>query len=145
VDYAHTPDALKNVLHTINSIRTNNESLITVVGCGGDRDAEKRPKMGRISASLSTQVIFTSDNPRSEDPQLIIDQMEKGVEPQDYKKTLSVVDRKQAIKAACKMANPNDIILIAGKGHEDYQEINGQRTHFNDFEIVTELLNEVES
>jgi UDP-N-acetylmuramoyl-L-alanyl-D-glutamate--2,6-diaminopimelate ligase len=140
VDYAHTPDALKNVLQTINSIRTNNESLITVVGCGGDRDADKRPKMGQIAASLSSQVVFTSDNPRSEDPQSIIDQMEKGVEPQDYKKTLSVVDRKQAINAACKMAQPNDIILIAGKGHEDYQEIKGVRTHFNDFEIVTQLL-----
>ena len=142
VDYAHTPDALKNVLQTINSIRTNNEELITVVGCGGDRDAEKRPKMGKISAALSTQVIFTSDNPRSEDPQFIIDQMEAGVEPQDYKKTLTVVDRKQAIKVACKMANPNDIILIAGKGHEDYQEVNGVRTHFNDFEIVSQVLND---
>ena len=143
VDYAHTPDALKNVLQTINTIRTNNEALITVVGCGGDRDSDKRPKMGQISASLSTQVIFTSDNPRSEDPQSIIDQMENGVEPQDYKKTLSIVDRKQAIKAACKMASPNDIILIAGKGHEDYQEINGVRSHFDDFEIVNQLLNEL--
>lgn len=145
VDYAHTPDALKNVLETINTIRTKNESLITVVGCGGDRDAEKRPKMGRIAAGLSTQVIFTSDNPRTEDPQVIIDHMEAGVEPQDYKKTLSIIDRKQAIKVACKMAKTNDIILIAGKGHEDYQEINGERSHFNDFEIVTDLLNEVKN
>jgi UDP-N-acetylmuramoyl-L-alanyl-D-glutamate--2,6-diaminopimelate ligase len=145
VDYAHTPDALKNVLETINAIRTKNESLITVVGCGGDRDAEKRPKMGQIAAALSSQVIFTSDNPRSEDPQTIIDQMEAGVEPQDYKKLLSIVDRKQAIRAACKMAQPNDIILIAGKGHEDYQEINGVRSHFDDFELVGVFLNELKN
>ena len=142
VDYAHTPDALKNVLQTINAIRTSNESLITVVGCGGNRDTGKRPKMGQIAADLSTQVIFTSDNPRAEDPQEIIDQMEAGVAPQDYRKTLSIVDRKQAIKAACKMAKTNDIILIAGKGHEDYQEVNGIRTHFNDFEIVKDFLNQ---
>jgi len=145
VDYAHTPDALKNVLETINAIRTKNESLITVVGCGGDRDAEKRPKMGQLAASLSSQVIFTSDNPRTEDPQSIIDQMEAGVEPQDFKKILSVVDRKQAIKAACQMARSHDIILIAGKGHEDYQEINGVCTHFNDFELVGQFLNEIKN
>jgi UDP-N-acetylmuramoyl-L-alanyl-D-glutamate--2,6-diaminopimelate ligase len=116
-----------------------------VVGCGGDRDAEKRPKMGQIAAALSSQVIFTSDNPRSEDPQTIIDQMEAGVEPQDYKKLLSIVDRKQAIRAACKMAQPNDIILIAGKGHEDYQEINGVRSHFDDFELVGVFLNELKN
>jgi UDP-N-acetylmuramoyl-L-alanyl-D-glutamate--2,6-diaminopimelate ligase len=142
VDYAHTPDALQNVLQTINAIRTQNESLITVVGCGGDRDAQKRPEMGKIAASLSSQVIFTSDNPRTEDPKKIIDQMEAGVEPQDYKKILAITDREQAIKTACKMANPNDIILIAGKGHEDYQEINGVRTHFNDFEKVSQLLSD---
>jgi UDP-N-acetylmuramoyl-L-alanyl-D-glutamate--2,6-diaminopimelate ligase len=140
VDYAHTPDALQNVLQTINAIRTQNESLITVVGCGGDRDAQKRPEMGRIAATLSSQVIFTSDNPRTEDPKKIIGQMEEGVEPQDYKKILSITDREQAIKTACKMANPNDIILIAGKGHEDYQEINGVRSHFNDFEKVSQFL-----
>lgn len=142
VDYAHTPDALRNVLQTINAIRTQNEALITVVGCGGDRDAEKRPQMGQIAAALSTQVIFTSDNPRTEDPQFIIDQMEEGVEPQDYKKVLSIVDREQAIKTACRMAQSNDIILIAGKGHEDYQEINGVRSHFNDFEKVNAFLND---
>jgi UDP-N-acetylmuramoyl-L-alanyl-D-glutamate--2,6-diaminopimelate ligase len=141
VDYAHSPDALKNVLETINSIRTGNEELITVVGCGGDRDVQKRPKMGNIAASLSTKVIFTSDNPRSENPQSIIDQIETGVPPEHYKKTVSVSDRKQAIKIACQMAQKNDIILVAGKGHENYQEINGERFDFDDFEIVNELLN----
>jgi len=141
VDYAHTPDALKNVLQTVNSIRTGNEELITVVGCGGDRDAEKRPKMGAIAASLSTKVIFTSDNPRSENPESIIEQIEAGVSPEHFKRTLSITDRKQAIKTACQMANRNDIILIAGKGHETYQEINGERFDFDDFKIVNEFIN----
>jgi len=140
VDYAHTPDALKNVLQTINNIRTGNEQLITVVGCGGDRDVTKRPKMGNIASTLSTKAIFTSDNPRSEDPLTIIEAIEKGVEPQNYKKTLSITDRKQAIKTACQMANENDIILIAGKGHETYQEINGKRTDFDDYKIAKEIL-----
>ncbi|WP_103072410.1 UDP-N-acetylmuramoyl-L-alanyl-D-glutamate--2,6-diaminopimelate ligase [Aquimarina sediminis] len=140
VDYAHTPDALKNVLETINDIRTNNETLITVVGCGGDRDKMKRPVMGNIAAKLSNKAIFTSDNPRTEDPDQIIEDIEKGVEPLDYKKTLSITDRKQAIKTACQLANKDDIILIAGKGHETYQEINGERFDFNDFEIVKEEL-----
>jgi UDP-N-acetylmuramoyl-L-alanyl-D-glutamate--2,6-diaminopimelate ligase len=140
VDYAHTPDALKNVLETINSIRTGNEELITVVGCGGDRDTQKRPKMGNIAASLSTKVIFTSDNPRSEDPDTIIAQIEAGVPPEHYKKTVSISDRKQAIKMACQIAHDNDIILIAGKGHETYQEINGERFDFDDFKTVQELL-----
>jgi UDP-N-acetylmuramoyl-L-alanyl-D-glutamate--2,6-diaminopimelate ligase len=140
VDYAHTPDALKNVLQTINSIRTGNEELITVVGCGGDRDAEKRPKMGNIAASLSTKVIFTSDNPRSEDPESIIEQIEAGVPPEHFKRTLSITDRKQAIKTACQLANQNDIILVAGKGHETYQEIKGERFEFNDLEIVNEYI-----
>ncbi len=140
VDYAHTPDALKNVLQTINSIRTGNETLITVVGCGGDRDIEKRPNMAHIASSLSTKAIFTSDNPRNEDPQRIIEDMEKGVEPQNYKKTLSITDRKQAIRTACQMANPEDIILIAGKGHETYQEIRGERIDFDDMEVVKECL-----
>ena len=143
VDYAHTPDALKNVLETINDIRTKNEELITVVGCGGDRDRTKRPKMGKISAALSTKVMSTSDNPRSEDPEAIIEEIEKGVEPLDYKKTLSVTSRKQAIKTACQMASENDIILIAGKGHETYQEVKGERTDFDDFKIVKELLTEL--
>ena len=144
VDYAHTPDALKNVLETINSIRTKNEELITVVGCGGDRDATKRPKMGHIASALSTKVIFTSDNPRTEVAETIIQAIEKGVEPQNYKKFLSIVDRKQAIKTACQLANAGDIILIAGKGHETYQEINGERSDFNDFKIVGELLKQLE-
>lgn len=144
VDYAHTPDALKNVLETINSIRTKNEELITVVGCGGDRDKTKRPVMGNIASALSTKVIFTSDNPRTEDPDKIIEEVEQGVEPQNFKKTMAVVNRKQAIKAACQMAQPNDIILIAGKGHETYQEINGKRIDFDDFKIVSEFLRQME-
>jgi UDP-N-acetylmuramoyl-L-alanyl-D-glutamate--2,6-diaminopimelate ligase len=144
VDYAHTPDALKNVLETINSIRTNNEELITVVGCGGDRDTTKRPKMGHIASALSTKVIFTSDNPRSEVPEAIIEDIEKGVEPQNFKKTISIIDRKQAIKTACQMAQPNDIILIAGKGHETYQEIKGQRFDFDDYKIVQDFLKQLQ-
>lgn len=144
VDYAHTPDALKNVLETINSIRTNNEELITVVGCGGDRDKTKRPKMGHIASALSTKVIFTSDNPRSEVPETIIEDIEKGVEPQNFKKTISIVDRKQAIKTACQLASPNDIILIAGKGHETYQEIKGERLDFDDYKIVEEFLKQLQ-
>ena len=143
VDYAHTPDALKNVLETINSIRTKNEELITVVGCGGDRDTTKRPKMGHIASVLSTKVIFTSDNPRSEEPETILKEIEKGVAPQNYKKTLTITDRLQAIKTACQMAQPNDIILIAGKGHETYQEIKGKRFDFDDFKIVQEVLNQL--
>ena len=140
VDYAHTPDALENVLKTIEDIRTRNEQLITVVGCGGDRDKTKRPVMAHIASSMSNQAIFTSDNPRSEEPESIIEDMEKGVEPQNYKKTVAVVDRKQAIKIACQLARPNDIILIAGKGHETYQEIKGVRHHFDDMETVKEIL-----
>ena len=144
VDYAHTPDALENVLQTIEDIRTKNEQLITVVGCGGDRDTSKRPIMAEIAASLSDKAIFTADNPRTEDPEVIIQEMEKGVAPQHYKKTLSILDRKQAIKTACQLANPNDIILIAGKGHETYQEIQGVRYDFDDLKIVTELLQQLQ-
>ncbi len=143
VDYAHTPDALENVLKTINDIRTKNEQLITVVGCGGDRDKTKRPIMANIASILSDKVIITSDNPRTEKPEDIIAEMEKGVEPQNYKKTVSILDRKQAIKAACQLAQPNDIILIAGKGHETYQEIDGIRHDFDDMQIVKELLNQL--
>lgn len=143
VDYAHTPDALENVLKTINEIRTKNETLVTVVGCGGDRDKTKRPEMAQIASELSNKVIFTSDNPRSEDPQTIIDEMEKGVEPQNFKKTLSILDRKQAIKTACQMAQPRDIVLIAGKGHETYQEIKGVRHDFDDMKVVKEFLNQL--
>jgi UDP-N-acetylmuramoyl-L-alanyl-D-glutamate--2,6-diaminopimelate ligase len=140
IDYAHTPDALKNVLETIRDISTGNEQIITVVGCGGDRDKAKRPIMGRLASQLSTQVIFTSDNPRSEDPQIILNEVEAGVEPQNLKKTISILDREQAIKTATKLAKKGDIILIAGKGHETYQEIKGQRSHFDDYEKITQLL-----
>nr|WP_314838191.1 UDP-N-acetylmuramoyl-L-alanyl-D-glutamate--2,6-diaminopimelate ligase [uncultured Flavobacterium sp.] len=143
VDYAHTPDALENVLKTINTIRTQNEQLITVVGCGGDRDKAKRPVMADIAASLSDKAIFTSDNPRSEDPLEIISEMEKGVAPHHFKKTISITDRMQAIKTACQLAQSNDILLIAGKGHETYQEINGVRHDFDDMKIVKELLEQL--
>ena len=143
VDYAHTPDALENVLKTINDIRTNNEQLITVVGCGGDRDKTKRPIMANIASTMSNKVIITSDNPRTEDPIVIIADMEEGVQPQNQRKTLSIVDRKQAIKTACQLASQNDIILIAGKGHETYQEINGVRHDFDDMEIVKEILEQL--
>ncbi|MGC1633329.1 MAG: UDP-N-acetylmuramoyl-L-alanyl-D-glutamate--2,6-diaminopimelate ligase [Gelidibacter sp.] len=143
VDYAHTPDALQNVLETINSIRTKNEELITVVGCGGDRDKTKRPKMGHIASALSTKVIFTSDNPRNEVPETIIEDIEKGVEPQNFKKTVSITNRKQAIKTACQMAQPNDIILIAGKGHETYQEVKGVKSDFDDYKIVQDFLKQL--
>lgn len=140
VDYAHTPDALANVIDTINSIRTNNEQLITVVGCGGNRDKTKRPEMGKIASDLSNKVIFTSDNPRFEEPAAILEDIEAGVEPQHKMKTVVVEDRKQAIKLACQQASSGDIILIAGKGHETYQEIKGVRSHFSDLEIVKEFL-----
>lgn len=140
VDYAHTPDALKNVLETVNDIRTKNEELITIVGAGGDRDKSKRPKMGHIASALSTKVVITSDNPRTENPETIIEEIEAGVEPQNFKKILSITDRKQAIKTACQLATTGDIILIAGKGHETYQEINGERFDFNDYAIVEETL-----
>jgi UDP-N-acetylmuramoyl-L-alanyl-D-glutamate--2,6-diaminopimelate ligase len=143
VDYAHTPDALKNVLETINSIRTKNENLITVVGCGGNRDKTKRPKMGKIASQLSDQVIFTSDNPRFEDPRKIIEDIEAGVELHHLQKVLNITDRKEAIKTACKLSKPKDIILIAGKGHETYQEVKGVRTDFDDMEIVKSFLNQL--
>ena len=139
VDYAHTPDALDNVLNTIESIRTKNEQLITVVGCGGDRDKTKRPEMADIASEKSNVAIFTSDNPRTEDAEEILREMEVGVKPQFYNRTLKITDRKEAIKTALKMAKPNDIVLIAGKGHETYQEINGVRTHFSDVEVASEL------
>ncbi|WP_091895082.1 UDP-N-acetylmuramoyl-L-alanyl-D-glutamate--2,6-diaminopimelate ligase [Polaribacter sp. KT25b] len=143
IDYAHTPDALKNVLETINDIRTGNEKVITVVGCGGDRDKTKRPKMAHIASQLSSQAIFTSDNPRTENAQTILDEMETGVFAENYRKTLTVLDRRQAIKTACKLSEIGDIILIAGKGHENYQEINGIRSHFDDLEEVTNCFNQL--
>lgn len=143
VDYAHTPDALKNVLETLNSIRTKNENLITVVGCGGNRDKDKRPKMAHIASAMSTKVIFTSDNPRDEDPKLILDHMAAGVAPQNFNKTLTVLDRKQAIRVACQLAEAKDIILVAGKGHETYQEIDGIKQEFNDYLITEEILTQL--
>jgi UDP-N-acetylmuramoyl-L-alanyl-D-glutamate--2,6-diaminopimelate ligase len=143
VDYAHTPDALENVLKTIQDIRTKNEKLITVVGCGGNRDTTKRPIMANIASTESTHCVLTSDNPRFEDPQIIIEAMESGVEPQNTRKVLSILDRKQAIKTACQLADSKDIILIAGKGHENYQEIKGVKHHFDDMEIVKELLHQL--
>lgn len=139
IDYAHTPDALENVLSTINQIRSLNEQLITVVGCGGNRDATKRPEMADVASELSTKVIFTSDNPRNEDPETILDEMQKGVKPLHYKKTLRISDRREAIKTAVSFAQKNDIILIAGKGHENYQEIKGVKHHFDDKETVLEI------
>ncbi|MDR0801640.1 UDP-N-acetylmuramoyl-L-alanyl-D-glutamate--2,6-diaminopimelate ligase [Fluviicola sp.] len=136
VDYAHTPDALENVLLTIENIRTRNEQVITVVGCGGDRDALKRPEMARIACELSDKVILTSDNPRTEDPAEILKQMETGVGAHQTMKVLSILDRDQAIKTAVSLAQPKDIILIAGKGHEKYQEINGVKYPFDDFDVV---------
>ncbi|MDF1676138.1 MAG: UDP-N-acetylmuramoyl-L-alanyl-D-glutamate--2,6-diaminopimelate ligase [Vicingaceae bacterium] len=140
VDYAHTPDALKNVLGTISEIRTNNETVITVVGCGGDRDKAKRPLMAQIACEYSNKVILTSDNPRTENPEHIINDMKAGVEPQHYKKVLSITNREEAIKTACMLAESNDIILVAGKGHEKYQEINGEKFPFDDLEILKKNL-----
>lgn len=139
VDYAHTPDALANVLSTITEIRTKNETLITVVGCGGNRDQAKRPLMAEVAAKHSDKVIFTADNPRDEDPENIIDEMEKGVRPEDYKKTLRISNRKSAIKAACMELQAGDVLLIAGKGHESYQEIKGERLPFDDYATVKEI------
>jgi UDP-N-acetylmuramoyl-L-alanyl-D-glutamate--2,6-diaminopimelate ligase len=139
VDYAHTPDALENILDSINDIRTKNERLITVFGCGGDRDHSKRPEMGNIATKRSTLAIITSDNPRTEDPAVIIKEIEAGVEPQNFSKYTSIPDRREAIKMAIKFAEPKDIILVAGKGHENYQEINGVKHHFDDKEVINEL------
>lgn len=140
VDYAHTPDALKNVLETINDIRNGNEQVITLVGCGGDRDAAKRPVMAAIASEYSSRVILTSDNPRSEDPEEILNQMQKGITSKDTKKTLRITDRREAIKTACSLSNKGDIILIAGKGHEKYQEIKGVKYDFDDMEILKETI-----
>lgn len=141
VDYAHTPDALENLLETINRIRTRNEQLLLVVGCGGNRDAAKRPTMGEIAARLADRVIFTSDNPRDEAPEAIIEAMQKGVSGEHYKKTLAITDRRQAIRAAVQMAMPDDIIVVAGKGHETYQEIAGVKHDFDDCAVLMEQLN----
>ena len=141
VDYAHTPDAVQNVLTTIQNIRKGNEQVITIIGCGGDRDKAKRPLMAQVACDWSDKVILTSDNPRTEKPEDIVADMEKGVSPTNRRKALTIVDRREAIKAACHLAKPGDIILLAGKGHEKYQEINGVRHHFDDKEILLEQLN----
>lgn len=140
VDYSHTPDALENVLDSINEIRTKNERLICVFGCGGDRDKTKRPEMGDIATKKSTLAIITSDNPRTEDPLEIIKEIEAGVQPQNYSKYTSIPDRKEAIKMAIKFAEPKDIVLVAGKGHETYQDIGGVKHHFDDKETIRQLL-----
>ncbi len=139
VDYAHTPDALKNVIETINQIRQPGQELITVVGAGGDRDKTKRPEMAKVSVLGSTRVILTSDNPRSESPQAIIDDMMEGVDFKSRIKVVSITDRKEAIKTAVMLCKRGDIILVAGKGHEDYQEINGVKHHFDDREVINEI------
>ncbi len=142
VDYAHTPDALKNVLSSINAIRTGNEQVITVVGCGGNRDREKRPVMARIACEMSSRIVLTSDNPRNEKPEEILRQMQKGVALQFKRKALSIIDRKEAIKTACSLAHPGDIILLAGKGHEKYQEVAGKKYPFDDKKILRKILND---
>ncbi|RZM26613.1 MAG: UDP-N-acetylmuramoyl-L-alanyl-D-glutamate--2,6-diaminopimelate ligase, partial [Pedobacter sp.] len=141
VDYAHTPDAVQKVLSTVQNIRKGTELVITVIGCGGDRDKTKRPVMAQVACDWSDKVILTSDNPRTEDPQTIIQEMEAGVSPTNKRKTLSITDRKEAIKTACHLAQPGDIIIVAGKGHEKYQEVNGVRHHFDDREILLEQFN----
>jgi len=143
VDYAHTPDALENVLTTIAKLRKGNEQVITVVGCGGDRDKTKRPIMAQVACDLSTKVFFTSDNPRSEDPNDIIKDMEQGLSSSAKRKYINIVDRKEAIKAAVSFAQPGDIILVAGKGHEKYQEIKGIKNDFDDKKILQELFNDL--
>jgi UDP-N-acetylmuramoyl-L-alanyl-D-glutamate--2,6-diaminopimelate ligase len=143
VDYAHTPDAVQNVLSTIANIRKGNEQVITVIGCGGDRDKTKRPVMAQVACDWSDKVILTADNPRTEDPLEILREMEAGVSPSNKRKTLTIADRKEAIKTACHLARKGDIILIAGKGHEKYQEINGVRHHFDDKEVLMEQLNSI--
>jgi len=139
IDYAHTPDALKNVLETINEIRTKNETVFSLIGCGGNRDQEKRPLMGKIASELSDKVLFTSDNPREEDPAKIISDMMSGVAPEHFRKALKITQREEAIAMAHQLAQKGDIVLIAGKGHEAYQEIKGKRFLFNDFEIAQNI------
>ncbi len=141
VDYAHTPDALKNVLQTINDIMSDDQRLIVVVGCGGDRDALKRPVMSKIAAEMCNTLILTSDNPRTEDPERILDDMEAGLNTAQKENALRITDRRQAIKTACTLAKNGDIILVAGKGHEKYQEVNGVRHHFDDKEELNNILN----
>ncbi|MCI5056427.1 MAG: UDP-N-acetylmuramoyl-L-alanyl-D-glutamate--2,6-diaminopimelate ligase [Flavobacteriales bacterium] len=138
VDYAHTPDALKNTIQAINDLKTNDQNLITVIGCGGDRDKTKRPIMGEIAVRQSHKAIFTSDNPRSENPEVILEDMKSGLSKELLAQVIVIQDRKEAIKTACALAGPKDIVLVAGKGHETYQEINGERFHFDDMEVIKE-------
>jgi UDP-N-acetylmuramoyl-L-alanyl-D-glutamate--2,6-diaminopimelate ligase len=144
VDYAHTPDALLNVLATIKKLRKGHEQVITVVGCGGDRDKTKRPVMGEAACEHSDRVIFTSDNPRSEDPEQILRDIENGLKPAARRKYISIVDRKEAIKTAITLAKPEDIVLIAGKGHEKYQEIKGTKYPFDDKQVLKEMFEMLE-
>jgi len=144
VDYAHTPDALLNVLATIKKLKKGFEQVITVVGCGGDRDKTKRQVMAEAACEYSDKAIFTSDNPRSEEPEQIIRDMEQGLSAAAKRKYISIVDRREAIKTAISLAKPEDIILIAGKGHEKYQEIKGVRNHFDDKEVVKEMFEMLE-
>ena len=141
VDYAHTPDALTNVLEAIHEVLDGKGRVITVVGCGGNRDKTKRPIMAREAVRLSDQVILTSDNPRYEEPQAIINDMADGLNSQQMKKTLLITEREQAIKTACTLAKAGDVILIAGKGHEDYQDVKGVKHHFDDREVVRDIFN----
>jgi UDP-N-acetylmuramoyl-L-alanyl-D-glutamate--2,6-diaminopimelate ligase len=143
VDYAHTPDALLNVLNAINQIRNDDQELISVVGAGGDRDKTKRPEMAKIASENSNKVILTSDNPRSEDPNAILDDMKAGISIENGKKVLSIADRKEGIRTACLFAKQGDIILVAGKGHETYQEIKGEKHHFDDREVIEQIFNEL--
>ena len=138
VDYAHTPDALQNVLETIEGLRQGDGKVITVVGCGGNRDAAKRPIMAEIACKYSDRVILTSDNPRNEDPMDILEQMQEGVPPIDFKKTQVIADRREAIFRAVALARPHDVILVAGKGHETYQEIKGVKHDFDDRKVLRE-------
>ena len=140
VDYAHTPDALENVLSTIKKLSKGNEQIITVVGCGGDRDKTKRPVMAAIAAKYSHRVLLTSDNPRTENPAMILEEMETGLDSAGKRKSITIQDRKEAIKTAVLFANEGDIVLVAGKGHESYQEINGVKHPFDDKEILKQLL-----
>jgi UDP-N-acetylmuramoyl-L-alanyl-D-glutamate--2,6-diaminopimelate ligase len=140
VDYAHTPDALQNVLDTIQKVKSTGSQIITVIGCGGDRDTTKRPIMAKVACLASDKVVLTSDNPRSEDPETILDEMEAGLDDDLKKKMIRISDRMQAIKTAVMMSNNGDIILVAGKGHENYQEIKGEKFPFDDKKILKALL-----
>ena len=139
VDYAHTPDALVNVLNAITEVINGKAEVITVCGCGGDRDKGKRPIMAHEAVTRSNKVILTSDNPRTEDPDAILRDMQAGVDPELSGKVLTITDRRQAITTACMLAKPGDVVLVAGKGHEDYQEINGVKHHFDDREVLQDI------